>query len=420
MSVKPAAVLAALIAVSTLVACETRKSANPLSPDIAGPIPGVSITAPKPLEPGVGQQVVADGRPQTLLIENAGTSGQRELFLQVDIAAEATFQQLVHQATRVSPGPNGRTSYRLPEPLGAGRTYYWRLRAGDGANVGPFSTVSHFAVVEQVQLEAPIPQEPLGNITTNRPNFVVRNGKISGPAGTVVYRFEVGTSTDQPPAAVVTASPGSAGTTTMTLGDLPYGRTLFWRVWATDGTTQSAYSSIVSFTTPAPPPPPPPPAPVPAPAPTPPPTATPPPGGGTTPTPGGGVLPFAIPPACSGAGANGFACANAVAAVSAEWRRCAGGDGVACHRFTRQVVYSLSRSDPNWRMIQAAPGGHACNCSSCGPSDGRMFREDTAVYGGNRVFDMVAGAGGPTPSLYWNEVPGPRAGDQPAEAPVCQ
>ena len=31
--------------------CQQSKSANPLSPDIAGPIPGVTITAPKNLEP---------------------------------------------------------------------------------------------------------------------------------------------------------------------------------------------------------------------------------------------------------------------------------------------------------------------------------------------------------------------------------
>jgi hypothetical protein len=407
-----------LLTVCALTACETRKSANPLSPDVAGPIPGVSITAPKPLEPGMGQQVVADGSPQTLLIENAGTTGERQLFLQVDVATDGTFQQLIHQAARVAPGGNGRTSYRLPEPLGAGRTYYWRSRATDGANTGPYSSVSNFSVVEPVTIEPPTPLEPLGAIATNRPNFVVRNGKISGPAGAVVYRFEIGTSTDQPPAAVVTVSPGSNGTTTMTLGDLPYSRTLFWRVWATDGTTQSPYSSIVSFITPSPPPPPP--APPPPPTPTPTPTPPPSPGGGSTPPVQGGPLPFAIPGACSGAGADGFACANAVAAVSSEWARCAGGDGVACHRFTRQVVYALSRSDPNWRMIMASPGGHACNCSGCGPSDGTMFREDTAVYGGNRVFDMVAGAGGPRPSLYWNEVPGPRPGDTPAEAPVCR
>jgi hypothetical protein len=48
-----------------------------------------------------------------------------------------------------------------------------------------------------------------------------------------------------------------------------------------------------------------------------------------------------------------------------------------------------------------------------------MFREDTVVYGGNRVFDLIVGAGGSSPSLSWGGVPGPRAGDSPAEAPLC-
>jgi hypothetical protein len=258
------------------VACEGRKSANPLSPDLAGPIPGVTITAPKTLEPGPGQQLVSDGAPQTLLIENADTTGQRELFLEVQVASDGAFQQVVHQADRVSLGPNGRTAYRLPEPLGPGYTYYWRVRAADGANTGPYSPASHFSVMERVRIEPPTPLEPSGDITTNRPNFVVRNGAVSGPAGDVVYRFEVGTATDQPPAAVVTATPGAGGTTTITLGDLPFGRTLYWRVYATDGAVDSAYSGVVSFRTPA--------APTPSPVPTPSPAPG---GGGGAPLPGG-------------------------------------------------------------------------------------------------------------------------------------
>jgi hypothetical protein len=139
-----------------------------------------------------------------------------------------------------------------------------------------------------------------------------------------------------------------------------------------------------------------------------------------TPTGPSGTLPFPVPAACGSVDpSNGFGCAAAVAALSAEWAACAGGRGVNCHRFTRQVVYALSQSDPNWRMIMAAPGGHACNCSGCGPSDGTMFREDTTVYGGNRVFDMIVGAGGPSPSLTWSPVPGPRPGDIPSSAPLC-
>jgi hypothetical protein len=48
-----------------------------------------------------------------------------------------------------------------------------------------------------------------------------------------------------------------------------------------------------------------------------------------------------------------------------------------------------------------------------------MQREDTGVYAGRRVFDMIVGAGGPSPSLNWSEVPGPRSGDIPVEAQVC-
>jgi hypothetical protein len=135
---------------------------------------------------------------------------------------------------------------------------------------------------------------------------------------------------------------------------------------------------------------------------------------------GGGGLPFPIPAACGPGGVdNRISCVVAMAQLSDEWGRCARGDGVGCHRFTRQVVFALAQSDPNWKLIQAAPGGHACNCNSCGPSDGTMFREDTTVYGGSRVFDMIFGAGGPTPSLGWSSVPGPRDVDRPADAPLC-
>jgi hypothetical protein len=142
--------------------------------------------------------------------------------------------------------------------------------------------------------------------------------------------------------------------------------------------------------------------------------AAPSPGGG-----GGAGLPFPIPAACGPGDGDKFPCVAAIAALSAEWARCAGGSGVGCHRFTRQVVFALSQSDPNWQMIQAAPGGHACNCSGCGPSDGTMFREDTTVYAGRNVYDMIVGAGGPTPSLNWSFVGAPRNVDAPGSAPVC-
>ena len=187
-----------LVAVLCLTGCEVAKSANPTAPTVAGPLPGVSITAPKPLEPGSGTQLTFSAEPPTLLIENAGTSGVRTLWLQVEIGTDPAFQQVVHSADRLTPGQGGRTAYRLPEPLGAGFTYFWRSRALDGANTGPYSSVSTFTVVPPVVIGAPAGVAPTGTLSTNRPDFHATNGNISGTTG-VVYRFEVSTSATMAP-----------------------------------------------------------------------------------------------------------------------------------------------------------------------------------------------------------------------------
>jgi hypothetical protein len=390
MNIKTMPVAMLAVAVLTAAACEGRKSANPLSPDIAGPIPGVSITAPKPLEPLAGQQLVFDGTPQTLLIENAGSSGQRELFLQVQVASDGNFQSVVHHADRLTLGPNGRTSYRLPEPLGAGRTYYWRVRAGDGANTGPYSAASHFAVVDPVRIEPPTPLEPLGDITTNRPNFVVRNSSVSGPAGDVIYRFEIGTATDQPPAAVITATPGGGGTTSISLGDLPWARTLYWRVYATDGSAQSPYSAIVSFRTPA------------APAPIPVPVPTPLPGTGSAPLPGGsgGRAPDPAPgqrlplP-------NMFHVVQQVAAARPDLLRNSCQEHGGSWAFLDLLVDTLRTHDTRWgyNWKRGNVGDPSMDVIDYQYGAGRD-EGSPEVY----IIDVIGGHCGSSPSPVWNDV----------------
>ena len=235
------------------IACQQTKSANPLSPDIAGPIPGVSITAPKPLEPFAGQALEATQQPLDFLIENAGTSGVRPLFLQFQLAAESTFGTVLYQADRISPGANGRTTHRLTQTLGAGGTYYWRSRAFDGANTGPYSAAASFSITEPVVIETPTPVSPLGQIDTITPQFIVRNGRISGPTGPVIYRIEIGVAPDPGAISVVlSTSAGSAGTTSVSAGSAaPYATTLYWRVYGTNGAVESGRSSWAQFRTPA-------------------------------------------------------------------------------------------------------------------------------------------------------------------------
>ena len=96
--------LSAVAAVVCLVGCEAAKSANPTAPSVAGPIPGVNITAPRNLEPGAGSTLTFNGEPMTLLIENAGSSGSRTIWLQLEVGTDAGFQQIVHQADQIKIG----------------------------------------------------------------------------------------------------------------------------------------------------------------------------------------------------------------------------------------------------------------------------------------------------------------------------
>ena len=241
--------IVALVAAIALAGCAAAKSANPTAPTVAGPLPGVAITAPKPLEPGAGARLVAQAEPYTLLIENPATSGPRPIWLQLDVAADANFQQLVHQADKIEPGPNGRTSYKLPAPLSAGFTYYWRVKAEDGANTGPYSSAVSFTVVPPVVIEAPVAVAPSGRLNNNNPDFRVNNGAISGTVG-VGYRFEVSRTADfNQIAAVVTVPVNNNGSTTMAIGSLPYSTTFYWRARGSDGSKESNYSNTLQFTT---------------------------------------------------------------------------------------------------------------------------------------------------------------------------
>ena len=159
--------LLALLVLAT--ACESNKSANPLSPSVAGPIPGVEISAPKPLEPGVNWEVSNDKQPLALLIENPGSTGQRPVTLDVEVASDEGFATKVFAKAGVEPGPNGRTQLQLPSKLTSDRTYFWRAKGQDGANSGPWSAAVRFSIYTPSVLRAPTPRSPIGGETGGRP-----------------------------------------------------------------------------------------------------------------------------------------------------------------------------------------------------------------------------------------------------------
>jgi len=293
-------VLASLAASACLVAgCESSKSRNPLSPTVAGPIAGVTITAPKPLEPANGTTLTAGGS-LTLLIENAATTGERPIWLQVEIATDTGFQSKVHVADRVSPGSGGRTTYQVPTALPAGGArYYWRARALDGANSGEFSATASFVLQDPVVIGVPTAAGPGNGATTDSitPDLTVANGPATGPiASPVVYRFEVAADAGFGNMVAILSVPRSGGsTTTVRVSPLQYSTQYWWRVSASDGVVSTPFTPAVSFRTPAAPAPAPAPTPAPTPSPSPTPTPSPTPSPSPTPVPTGRRAPDPAP-----------------------------------------------------------------------------------------------------------------------------
>ena len=78
------------------------------------------------------------------MFQNADTSGARPLKYSFDVATDAAFKNIVFARTGVEPGSDGVTRFQLPDKLAAG-TYWWRTRAEDGANTGPYSAVEELS-----------------------------------------------------------------------------------------------------------------------------------------------------------------------------------------------------------------------------------------------------------------------------------
>ena len=121
--------LAALTAITASIAgCEAKKSANPLSPTVAGPIAGVTIDAPVPVSPVNGTEVI-NTEPLRLVFNNGQSNGVRPLYYQVELGSDANFSSTLYANSKVPPGDNGRTTVVVDGTLAAERTYFWRVKA---------------------------------------------------------------------------------------------------------------------------------------------------------------------------------------------------------------------------------------------------------------------------------------------------
>ena len=261
----------ALVALLPLAAaCETSKSSNPLSPSVAGPIPGVDISAPKPLQPtGSTPTSRSDQQPITLLIENASSSGQRPLSYRVEVAADAGFSTMVFSKDSISPGGNGRTSVQVPDKLAATA----RISGALARRMAPTPGRSPHVEIQRRDanrrsarriLVSPAHGETVDPI---RQLSCSANADVTGPAAGISTLLQI--ATDQAFTHIVFSEQGGRNRTRRRV--TPARRswrstTFYWRVrQSAAGDLTGPWSATGSFKTPVgssePPPPPPPPPP---------------------------------------------------------------------------------------------------------------------------------------------------------------
>ena len=252
---KRAACLSGVLAVAVYAAgcVGASKSADPLSPTVAGPIPGVGISAPGLMQP-VNSHIAVDQQPVTLTITNSTTNGVRPISYLFEIATDTGFTNKVFTRQGVTPSASGQTALKLSDALATGHTYFWRSKADDGANSSDYSAVATFDVYTPIVIQAPVLVAPLGNITTDdaQPRFTMNNVARTGPVGTLTYVIEVSDSeTFANKIAVWTfgETPNQSGLAAP--GALPASRQLFWHARAADPTTVGPFSATAVFKTPA-------------------------------------------------------------------------------------------------------------------------------------------------------------------------
>ena len=246
------ATVGVLAAALSMAACEASKSSDPLSSERRRPDSGVEISAPKMLEPGPGSKISIEKQPVTLADRERRQQRTAAADLLVRHRDRHDLQQQSVLARR-HPARRGRPhcSLRMIDTLATGHTYYWRVRAQDGANTGPYATPMAFDIFTPIVdracpgLTAPAPNS---TVLVLRPTFTLADAPKSGPTGTITYLIELADSDSfANKVATWTAAETPNQTNMVSPADLTYGKVYYWHARAYDPTTLGPWSYTQAF-----------------------------------------------------------------------------------------------------------------------------------------------------------------------------
>lgn len=210
-----------------------------------------TLTAPALVTPADGAQLTFASQPLTLVIGNSVSTKSTPLTYTFEVATDAAFASKVYSKSGVAQGAGAQTSLAIDKLKGA-TSYFWRVRCNDGSIDGPNAKPKSFTVGPEVVIQTPVLGDPApGSTVGESPTLNVNKVSRTGPAGAIVYRFEI---SEQ---ATFNSLVYSANVSERT--DLPYTphsitarlgeKTYFWRVQASDpaNAVVSSYSASSSF-----------------------------------------------------------------------------------------------------------------------------------------------------------------------------
>jgi hypothetical protein len=257
MKLKPLGVCTALVA-ALASACTSSSptrptdgaSASTATASVTDASTGITITAPTLVSPADAFRFKYTDQPVTLTVSNAAiTAGTATYSFQV--ANDAAFTSIAFSKDGVAPGAS-TTSLKI-DTLAGNKDYWWRVKAVVGSASGPYSKARTFNVGPQVVIQAPVPVSPINgaNSSGQTPSFTITNASRTGPAGPIVYRFELSDSAAFANLLGVTAVTEQSGgqTTAQINAGLVANATYYWRAGATDTTSgiSGPFSSPSSF-----------------------------------------------------------------------------------------------------------------------------------------------------------------------------
>jgi hypothetical protein len=213
---------------------------------------GITITTPVMVSPTVNQQFKFADQPLTLTVKNAAQTGSSPLTYSFEVATDAAFANKVYSKDGVTEGSGGQTSLKIDTLAGPGaKNYFWRTRASTANTQGLYSSGRAFAIGPQVVIGAATLVAPAAGATLgDKGSLTVSNASVTGPAGQIVYRFEVSDSNAFTNLVFASSVNQTSGSTSASMtAKLVTNGNYFWRVQVSDPTTGvvGPYSTVGSF-----------------------------------------------------------------------------------------------------------------------------------------------------------------------------